>query len=91
VAKRALKGGEVLDNYGHFMTYGEAVSVAERRSGRYLPEAMVEGCRLKRDIPQDSVITYDDVDLPPGRLADRLYEEQERMFSSPPVATSAAP
>ena len=39
--------------------------------GRYLPEGLVEGCRLKRDIPQDQVLTYDDVELPAGRLADR--------------------
>ncbi len=81
VAKRALKTGEVLDNYGHFMTYGEAVSVRERVDGRYLPEALVEGCRLTKDIPQDTVVTYDDVELPEGRLADRLYAEQEALFS----------
>ena len=30
--------------------------------------------------PQDEVLTYDDVDLPPGRLADRLRAEQYRHF-----------
>ena len=49
-------------------------------SGRYLPEGLVEGCRLLRAIPQDSVITYDDVELPEGRLADRLRAEQYRHF-----------
>jgi predicted homoserine dehydrogenase-like protein len=81
VAKRDLKAGEVLDSYGHFMTYGEAVSVAERREGRYLPEGLVEGCRLRRDVARDGVIGFDDVDLPPGRLADRLYAEQLEHFA----------
>jgi predicted homoserine dehydrogenase-like protein len=82
VAKRDLKAGEVLDDYGHFMSYGEAVSAAERQSGRYLPEGLVEGCRLRRDVAIDSVISYDDVDLPPGRLADRLYAEQAEHFEA---------
>ena len=49
-------------------------------SGRYLPEGLVEGCVLRRDIAKDEVLTYDDVDLPPGRLADRLRAEQYERF-----------
>jgi predicted homoserine dehydrogenase-like protein len=83
VAKRDLNAGEVLDDYGHFMTYGEAASTAECRAGRYLPEGLVEGCRLLRDVPKDAVLTYDDVELPPGRLVDRLYAEQVSRFPVP--------
>ena len=64
VAKRDLKAGEVLDEYGMYMTYGEAVNVDEMCANRYLPEGLVEGCRLTRDIPKDPVLTYDDVELP---------------------------
>ena len=80
VAKRDLKAGEVLDDYGMYMTYGEAVNADEMCSNRYLPEGLVEGCLLKRDIAKDAVITYDDVTLPPGRLADQLRAEQYRVF-----------
>jgi predicted homoserine dehydrogenase-like protein len=80
VAKRDLKAGEMLDDYGMYMTYGEAVNTEEMRKSRYLPEGLVEGCRLKRDIKKDTVVTYADVDLPPGRLADRLRAEQYRHF-----------
>jgi len=80
VAKRALRGGEVLDDYGMFMTYGEAVNASEMSERRYLPEGLVEGCTLKRDIGKDEVITYDDVELPPGRVADRLRAEQYHHF-----------
>ncbi len=79
-AKKPLKAGEVLDEYGNYMTYGEAVNSPEMRSTRYLPEGLVEGCKLKRDIAKDEVITYDDVDLPPGRLADALRLEQYEHF-----------
>jgi len=80
VAKRDLRAGETLDEYGMFMTYGEAANAEEMSAGRYLPEGLVEGCRLLRDVPQDEVVTYDDVELPPGRLADRLRAEQYREF-----------
>ena len=60
--------------------YGEAVNSPEMRSERYLPEGLVEGCRLVRNIAKDEVIRYDDVTLPPGRIADSLREEQHRHF-----------
>ena len=80
VAKRGLKAGETLDEYGMYMTYGEAVNVDEMSSQQYLPEGLVEGCRLKRDIPKDEPLCYADVELPSGRLADRLRAEQYRHF-----------
>ena len=80
VAKRDLKAGEILDEYGMYMTYGEAANVDEMSAGRYLPEGLVLGCRLRRDLAKDEVLTYDDVELPPGRLADQLRAEQYRHF-----------
>ena len=80
VAKRDLKTGEVLDDYGMYMTYGEAVNADEMSKNRYLPEGLVEGCKLTRDIRKDEVITYDQVELPPDRLADCLRAEQYRHF-----------
>jgi predicted homoserine dehydrogenase-like protein len=80
VAKRDLKAGEVLDEYGMYTTYGEAVNAAEMSAGRYLPEGLVEGCRMVRDVPRDAVLTYDDVLLPDGRIADRLRAEQYQHF-----------
>jgi predicted homoserine dehydrogenase-like protein len=80
VAKRELKAGEALDEYGMFMTYGEAVNADEMCDRRYLPEGLVEGCTLRRDVAQDEVLTYDDVDLPADRVADRLRAEQYRHF-----------
>ena len=86
VAKRDLKAGEILDDYGMYMTYGEAANVDEMSAGQYLPEGLVEGCKLVRDVAKDAVLTYDDVELPPGRLADRLRAEQYRHFRGRDVA-----
>ena len=80
VAKRDLKAGETLDDYGCYMTYGEAVNSDEMRALRYLPEGLVEGCTLVRDVAKDAVLTYDDVQVPAGRVADRLRQEQYERF-----------
>lgn len=80
VAKRDIQAGEVLDDYGMYMTYGEAVNADEMCRNRYLPEGLVEGCVVTRDIPKDSVLTYNDVTLPPNRIADQLRAEQYRHF-----------
>jgi len=80
VAKRDLKAGETLDEYGMYTTYGEAVNTDEMSRCQYLPEGLVEGCKLKRDISKDQPLSYVDVELPKNRLADRLRAEQYRHF-----------
>ena len=86
VAKRELHEGEILDDYGMYMTYGEAVNASEMRDNRYLPEGLVAGCKLLRSIARDEVITYDDVVLPEGRLADQFRREQySHFFGSSPI------
>jgi predicted homoserine dehydrogenase-like protein len=81
VAKRDLVAGETLDEYGNYATYGEAVNSDEMRREGYLAEGLVEGCVLRRDIRQDEVIRYEDVEVPAGRLADELRAEQYRHFT----------
>ncbi len=80
VTKRDLSAGETLDDYGMYMTYGEAVNSDEMSRMRYLPEGLVEGCRMRRSIKKDSPLTYEDVELPRGRLADSLRAEQYLHF-----------
>ena len=48
-----------------------------------LPIGLSQGCRLKRDIPKDEWITYNDVHVPEGRLCDRLKAEQDAHFATP--------
>lgn len=80
LAKRDLKQGEILDEYGMYMTYGEAANADEMSQRRLLPEGLVEGCRMLRDVAKDETLTYSDVELPAGRLADQLRAEQYRHF-----------
>lgn len=80
VAKRDVYAGETLDGCGMYTTYGEAVSAAEMSERRYLPQGLAVDCTLRRDITRDEVLTYDDVDVPVGRVADRLRAEQCETF-----------
>lgn len=76
-SKTALKAGDVIDAFGGYKSYGVAETYAISRKERLLPIGLAEGCRLKRDIPADTAITYDDVEVPGGRLADKLRAEQD--------------
>lgn len=79
-AKTDLKAGEVLDGLGHYMTYGLCENSDTVFRQRLLPIGLAEGCRLKRDIARDEVLTYADVDVPVGRIADKLRAEQDAIF-----------
>lgn len=80
-AKRDLRSGEVLDGIGFFLSYGTGVGAQEAAQRRLLPMGVSEGCRLLRDVAKDAVLTYDDVEVPPGRLVDRLREEQADLLA----------
>lgn len=80
-AKIDLKAGETLDGIGYYMTYGQCETAEITQAQRLLPMGLAEGCRLKRDIPRDQVLTYDDVDIPAGRLCDKLRAEQDAYFA----------
>ncbi|MBL0423409.1 NAD(P)-dependent oxidoreductase [Ramlibacter sp. AW1] len=80
-AKTPLEAGAVLDGLGCYMTYGLAENADTARRQDLLPIGLAEGCRLKRAVAKDEVLGFDDVELPPGRLCDRLWREQmERFF-----------
>lgn len=81
VAKRDLRAGETLDGMGGFTCYGLIDTYEISRSANLLPMALSQGCRLKKDISRDQPITYDDVELPPGRLCDKLRAEQSTYFA----------
>jgi predicted homoserine dehydrogenase-like protein len=82
-AKTSLAAGATLDGIGHFMTYGVCENADRAAAERLLPMGVAEGCRLLRDVPRDRVLTYQDVELPAGRLVDQLRAEQARVFPSP--------
>ena len=79
-AKTPLPAGTVLDELGGYHTYGECETAPVTAAERLLPMGVAEGCVLRRDVPQDHCITYEDVELPPSRLIDKLRQEQSTHF-----------
>ncbi|HQT76636.1 MAG: NAD(P)-dependent oxidoreductase [Rhodospirillales bacterium 20-64-7] len=79
-AKRDLEPGEFIDGLGHYMTYGLCENARTVHDERLLPIGLAEGCRVRRAVPRDQVLSYDDVELPPGRLCDALRLEQDVHF-----------
>ncbi|MBW4667518.1 MAG: Gfo/Idh/MocA family oxidoreductase [Cyanomargarita calcarea GSE-NOS-MK-12-04C] len=88
-AKIDLKAGETIDGIGYYMSYGQCENSNIVLSENLLPMGLAEGCRLKRDVNKDQVLTYDDVELPEGRLCDKLRAEQNTYFA--PAKTLAMP
>jgi len=86
-AKTDLKADQVLDGIGYYMTYGQCENADVARAQNLLPMGLAEGCRLKRNIPKDKVLTYDDVTVPEGRLCDRLRAEQNSYFAQNAVTS----
>jgi predicted homoserine dehydrogenase-like protein len=79
-AKRDLAPGETIDHIGGYMTYGQCENADITAREGLLPMGVAEGCRLLRAVPTDQVLTYDDVELPQGRLVDALRDEQARTW-----------
>lgn len=82
IAKRDLQAGERLDGIGGFTCYGMIENSSVSRSQNLLPMGLSEDCRLKRNIAKDQPICYADVEIPSGRLCDRLRREQDDYFQA---------
>jgi predicted homoserine dehydrogenase-like protein len=79
-AKVDLKAGDVIDALGGYKTYGQCENYPVSRAENLLPIGLAEGCKVKRDLPKDAVLTYADVEIPTGRTIDRLRAEQDALF-----------
>ena len=90
VAKRDLRAGEELDGIGGFTCYGVLENRHEFQAGNYLPMGLAEGCRLKRDVQRDEVVSYADVEVPARRLVDSLRTEQDQLFAAVRLQEAAA-
>jgi predicted homoserine dehydrogenase-like protein len=84
-AKKPLALGETLDALGGYCTYGLAENAAVAATERLLPIGLADGCRLRRAVARDEVLTVDAVDVPAGRLVDRLRAEQDAAFARIPA------
>jgi predicted homoserine dehydrogenase-like protein len=89
LAKGDLKQGTTLDGIGGFTCYGVVENTAVARRENLLPMGLTDGCTLTRDVAKDEPLTFTDVRLPPGRVCDRLWQEQVDRFSLAPERSEA--
>jgi predicted homoserine dehydrogenase-like protein len=75
-----LEAGDELDAIGGYTTYGLAENSEIVTREQLLPIGLAEGCLLKRPVSRDQALTYDDVELPKGRVSDTLRQEQLAHF-----------
>jgi predicted homoserine dehydrogenase-like protein len=80
-AKVDLETGQEIDSLGGYLTYGLAENADLATAEQLLPMGLAEGCRLRRHVEKDAVLTYDDVEIPGGRLIDELRRKQAASFS----------
>ncbi|MGQ7830686.1 NAD(P)H-dependent oxidoreductase [Altererythrobacter sp. Z27] len=80
VAKTDLGVGTRISEFGGFEAYGVAENIEVMRRDRLLPIGIALDCRLKVAVAKDTPLTFDMVDVPEGRVIDRLYAEQEELF-----------
>jgi predicted homoserine dehydrogenase-like protein len=76
VAKKDLRAGERLDDFGGFTFYGVIDRAEEAQRENALPVGLAPYARMKRDLPQDHLITWEDVTLEDNLLV-RLRCEQD--------------
>ena len=63
MTKFALQAGITLEGMGGHHVRGWTVDADKARELNAIPIGLVAGCTLKRDLPADAILTYDDVEL----------------------------
>ncbi len=82
IAKKDLSPGETIIDMGGYEVYGETENQTTINEENLLPIGIAMDCKLKRAVAKDQAITFDDVELPKGRVIDALYQEQIAYFSN---------
>ena len=81
VAKKQLQPGELIGEFGGYEAYGVAENSDVIDRDGLIPLGLALGCTLVRPVAEDQPIGWDDVAVPAGRMIDRLYAEQQQLFS----------
>ena len=88
VAKKNLVAGDLIDELGGYEVYGVADNIEAIRAEQLLPIGLAVGCRVVRCVAKDVALTFEDIEIFPGRTIDALYAEQEAMFAPAPHSPS---
>lgn len=90
ISKVALAPGDVLDDIGGFKYYGVAEDADETLRQNLLPVGLAKGAILRNTVAMDHPLTFDDVELPTGRMSDELWGLQNQIFGMPRACKAEA-
>jgi predicted homoserine dehydrogenase-like protein len=77
-AKRSLKTGERLDDFGGYTFHGVMDTAAEARRLNALPTGLAPGATIVRDVHEGDIVTWDDVRLDEERTVVKLRRRQDQ-------------
>jgi len=81
IAKKDLARGEVIDEIGGLCAAGRVEKASIVKEKNFIPFALVNGGRLKKDIEKGQPLTYEDVELRDNEaLIVQLRHLQENLF-----------
>ena len=75
VSKKELVKGTLLDGEGGYTTYGSLYRSDTFDKKYLIPIGMVENIKLIRDVPKNTPITLDDVEVPESNILYNLREK----------------
>jgi predicted homoserine dehydrogenase-like protein len=78
VAKRDLRPGEQLDDFGGYTFYGVIERAEEAQALNALPVGLAPRAEVVRAVPGGEVVTWDDVRLDESSVVVKLRREQDR-------------
>jgi len=79
VAKRALKPGERLDDFGGFTFYGVMDRAEEARALNALPVGLAPGAEIVQSVAVNEIVTWDDVHLDEDSVVVKLRRQQDTL------------
>jgi predicted homoserine dehydrogenase-like protein len=82
VAKRALRGGEILDGEGGYTVWGKLVPAATSLKVGALPIGLAHKVRLKTDMAHGAVVRWSDVEIDAKEDAVATRRAMETRFAS---------
>jgi len=89
-AKRLLRAGEMLDGEGGYTVWGRLMVASDSAAKRALPIGLAHKVKLKRDIPEGQVVSWDDVEYDANAQAVRIRREMESAFGRARTGEGAA-
>jgi predicted homoserine dehydrogenase-like protein len=79
VAKRALRAGEILDDFGGYTSYGVMDRAEIAGDLNALPVGLAPGARVVRPVAAGAIVTWDDVKLDESSVVVQLRRQQDAL------------